>query len=106
VAVPYDGIGDVWIDVGPNCPYTDTFTSAQSFTVEDVDWNDPDLVVEYEATGIAAGTHQVWSWFDDNGDTIPSSPFPSGDPAHFSCVEVTVSDTEGAVADMVLDTII
>lgn len=104
--MPEDGVGQLYIDFGDMCPYTEGFGTARTLVLDDVDMNDPGVRVPYEMTGLPPGTYQVWAWLDDNGDTVPSTPFPAGDPGHLSCVEVTVTATEGATADLLFDTIL
>lgn len=105
VSMPQDGKGTIYVDVGPKCPYTEGFASAETATIPNVDMNDPSVKIPWQITGIAPGTYAVWGWLDDNGDTMPATPFPSGDPANSTCVTVTLTASAGATADMVFNTV-
>ena len=107
LSMPEDGMGTIWIDVGPACPYSDSFAGATTAMITGADMNDPGVMIPYEVTGLTPGTYFVWAWLDDNGDTSPSTPFPAGDPGNFPvCPTVTVTATEGATADLLFDSII
>ena len=69
--------------------------------------SDPNVEVPYVVTGVPAGTHYVWGWFDLNDDTIPSTPFPGGgDPGNVVCVQVTVTASVGASADLLFNVVV
>jgi len=104
--MPQDGKGTIYVDVGPQCPYTTGFAGAKTATIANADMNDPNVKIPWQLSGITPGTYAVWGWLDDNGDTIPSTPFPSGDPANSTCVTVTVTATQGATADLLFNSVI
>lgn len=101
-----DGMGTLWVDVGPSCPYPSPgpgFAVTQTVMVPSVDLTSPSAAVPFSVTGLAAGTYAVWGWLDDNNDGA-TNPFPSGgDPGNFpTCPTVTIG-AAGARADLLFE---
>ncbi|MGF1467808.1 MAG: hypothetical protein ACFCGT_16915 [Sandaracinaceae bacterium] len=100
----FDGVGNLIIEWGGLCPYTDTEFDIDGLVAVEADYTRAGLN-SYEINGVEPGVVQVWGWFDDNGDTIPevSMAFPFDDLGNVPCATVTLVEEEGATLDLVFD---
>jgi hypothetical protein len=92
----------LWVVIGPLCLSDPSFIGQidNMVMLQGIDMSSPSASIPYTMTGVTPGTYQVWGWLDNNGPGYPTGGVPFDYP---DCVQVTVTASAGATANIVFD---